>query len=183
MFGAAVIAAMPKIVVKQIEELAPEKITPVDGVKPVFTKKIYTGNCMYLHDGTTLVGASTLFHIEVQRDIIPIEPWRGRTRLLAKSATWGNGYPQYIQGQMKWNIFAEKFRWIDKEKRNQYFCENKSLMCLVKHENIKLQGEVYLTEMTLTIPADGFIEDDIVVTGVGQLIVNTDDNTVITSET
>jgi len=172
MFGAAVIAAMPKIVVKQIEELAPEKITPVDGVKPVFTKKIYTGNCMYLHDGTTLVGASTLFHIEVQRAIIPIEPFDH----------W-NGYPQYIQGQMKWNIFAEKFRWIDKEKRNQYFCENKSLMCLVKHENIKLQGEVYLTEMTLTIPADGFIEDDIVVTGVGQLIVNTDDNTVITSET
>jgi len=176
MFGAAVIATMPKIVVKQIEELPPEEITPVTPApviptpEPIKTKGIFSGNCLYLYDDAGLIAASTLFRLEFSRS------WQEQDSF--------SGWKEYTQGPMEWRISAEKLRWINGQAGMDYLVGMKPLKCLIHHDNLKIQGEVYLTECTLTAPCDDIIEEDIVLAGVGELIiiVDTDDDTNITPE-
>jgi hypothetical protein len=118
MFGAAVITAMPKIVVDQIISLPePIPISPaVNGVTPILTKRIIMppNGLLYIWDDerNILIGASDRFSLDLKQDVINI----GFDDLQ---------YPQFIRGQRSWNISASNIQWVNNpeelfEEKRQY---------------------------------------------------------------
>lgn len=74
MFGAAVVAAMPPLVVKQIDALPDSEAKPEKG--KVISESIETtfvdGMC-YLHDTKKIIAYSQLFNISLRKETIPIQ--------------------------------------------------------------------------------------------------------------
>jgi hypothetical protein len=161
--GAAIVATMPKIVVDQIEAIPPETITPVEPVKTEdISDQFWTEfeKILYIYDNNKLVAASTVFYLEITRPTIDMGEF-------------------FLPGLWEWKIAAEKLRWFNGCSGINYFAESNKLNCLVLHKELKVQGEVFITECAVKIPDDSDIEEDIVFTGSGTLIVEANDNTAI----
>jgi hypothetical protein len=157
-FGAAIVTAMPAIVVKEIEKFAP----PESLTSPIISPPIeveWADKVCYLFDDQGLIGGSTMFHMEMKRPFIDV--------------SHDMGYREYISGPWEWNIAVERMRWIDHKRGLDYFYENKPFKIAMKEGEYKLFGEVYLTECALTCPQYDEIEEDIVLQGTGALIFET----------
>ena len=97
-FGAAVIAAIPKVVIDQIEAIAPKDIIPIEKNKPLLN------NGLYIYDKNQLIAASTLFTVNSTHHHFDT------TSLDDLSY---NGYRSFIPMQYDSKIYAEKLRWFN----------------------------------------------------------------------
>lgn len=159
MFGAAVIAAMPKIVVDQIVSLPePPPISPaINGAVPIFTQKCSIPNgLLYIWDDkkNTLIGASDRFSLEFKQDWIDIE--------------MPSGFPLHYPGLRSWNISASNIQWINDPMES--FKEQRKLRCLIAKDNIKINGEIYISQLEITAPQFEKITSAAEFTGNGELI-------------
>lgn len=158
MFGAAVVAAMPKIVVDQIEKIPIEEITP-QVITPQAPKVIPNlgDRCLYLYDNDKLIAGSTQFNLEFHREFY--HEFLDHTAL-------------HIKGPYEWKVSVEKLRWFDYKVGMNYFEENIPLHCVIHYDkNLVVSGDTYLTECRLTAPMDAEIQEDIVLTGTGELLL------------
>jgi hypothetical protein len=159
MFGAAIVASMPKIVVEQIEETPIEELTPIP--KEAFEQVVshVKEKCLYLYDNEKLIAGSTDFALELRRDILPIDidPIKN--------------YPEYTTGKLQWNIAAYQLRWFNHKTGLHYFRENEPLQCVISYQGIRYKGDVYVTECSLTQAMMDNIQEDVMLEGTGNLII------------
>lgn len=142
LFGAAVVAAMPKIVVEQIEALPePVPISPVvNGGTPVFTKlePIAPNGLLYIYDEKDgLIGMSRIFSLEFKREFINLKDE-------------DEGWPSYFPGLRSWNISAEDIHWVRDSRK--YFAEFRKLNCILLKDDKKISGDIYITQLEFTSP-------------------------------
>jgi hypothetical protein len=168
-FGAAVVAAMPKIVVEQIEKAPPEtltpKIDPVNGVEPVFVKQkdYLKGNFIYLYDNDVVIAGSSMFAFAMDRPIIHNFSFDDPEIAFSYSAP------------MSWKIAVDKLLWFNHDKGMSYFTRYEPLQFVAVFNNARITGEALLVECSIGAPMFGQIEEDIVLQGTGAITIETMD--------
>jgi hypothetical protein len=153
-FGAAVIAAMPKIVVEQIETLPEAPISPaINGVTPIFTKKVPVNGLFYIYDDKEekLIATSTNFNIRFEQK-----------------------YIKHVPGLLSWDLSAENIQWI--ENPRQVFEENRKLRYLILKNGNKISGDVYITQLEYIAPQYEQISSSAEFKGSGALILEANEN-------
>jgi hypothetical protein len=176
-FGAAAIAAMPNIVLSQIEN-APPQFPPdrIEGKKVIKDGE----DILYLYDDNKLVGQSNDFFLNVNRELIDVttisnrrREWTGTYKKNGKKKyKWviePNMYPEYKQGRLRWNITSERIQWFVEPKT--LFTDCTMLKCICKYKDIKMQGEVMIESMNLNSCIYGVTEHSATFTGNGTLIM------------
>ena len=144
-FGAAAVAAVPAVVLKQIDSLPEESISqPLSEIDAV--GKIYTGpiehiisitpeeiGVLYIYDEREeqLIAASTNFRVDMFYKVIRLDSL--------------DDEPLFVNAPPLWSVSAEDIQW--KVDPTQVFDEGKVLKCLMAKDNIKYCGDVYLTEL------------------------------------
>lgn len=145
-FGAAAIAAVPTIVLKQIDELPPPPATPIEPVSPptpVSTKRPIPENGVFYiwdKDREELVGASTNFSLNMNANFIDV-------------TSWESPYREYVRGAPSWNIQAYNVQWLV-DPQELFERENKTLLCLMAKDDMKFTGDIYLSQISLTMPLE-----------------------------
>lgn len=156
-FGAAVIAAMPRIVVDQIESIAPRDIIPIE------KNKIIPNNGLYIYDKNQLIAASTLFTVNAKRQSFDT------------SSLDDIGYHYTIPARFDCKILVEKLRWFNGLSGRDFIESNDPLKILIYRDELRIEGEVLLTECALTFAELHEIEEDVVLTVMGDIIINTNE--------
>lgn len=167
-FGAAVVAAMPKIVVEQIEAAPPEtltpKIDPVNGVEPVFIKKDFiSGNFIYLYDKNVVIAGSSMFAFTMDRPVI--HDFSIDDPMVA--------FTHYAP--MSWRIGVDKLHWFAHNTGMDYFTGNKPLRFVAKFNDVKITGEALLVECTMMAPMFDQLEENVVLQGMGAIVIETNE--------
>ena len=162
-FGAAVVAAMPAILVRQIEELPPEKILSARLHNLDEPGQICHDNCMYIHDGENLLAASRQFNLVFKNHLVDV------TNAYSE-------YPEYVSGYREWKVWGENVMWLDGDTGMNHLMDHKPLYCLIYHGGSRIVGQVYITECSVSAPMYDHIELDVMMTGSGELIVDTNDD-------
>lgn len=147
-FGAAAVAAVPAVVLKQIDSLPEESISqPLSEIDAV--GKIYTGpiehiisitpeeiEVLYIYDEREeqLIAASTNFRVDMD---ISYSTFKYEDNMFET--------PHHVANPPSWSVSAKDIQW--KVDPTQVFDEEKVLKCLMAKDNIKYCGDVYLTEL------------------------------------
>lgn len=143
-FGAAAIAAVPTIVLKQIDALPQEPVTAIEPTPPTprlsVKRPIPENGLFYIwdKDEERLVGACTDFSLNMQCNYFD------QTLL---DGPW----VMYERGRPSWNIEANNVQWLV-DPQELFERENKTLLCLMAKDDMKFSGDIYLTQISLTIP-------------------------------
>jgi hypothetical protein len=163
-FGAAVVAVVPKPIVEAIEKAPPETLTPVvkEGVKtpPVFkTNDAF----IYLYDGEVLLAASNDVDLNWHHNPIEYEV---------------DGYRMHTAGLMSWDIEVLNLKYFNAEGIDSAFASNKPVQILYHMPNINIHGEAYITQMTMNAPFEDSSSNDLYLEGSGglQVILDPDNN-------
>ena len=163
MFGAAIVASMPKIVVDQIEKV--EQIAPnhndLSDVQGGFSHSVKEQR-MYLYDDNKLIASSDEFSLSWKKE--PINVSRRPDSIIPV-------YPEYWLGQPEWNIEARLF-WNDKEEGLFYFAEEKPLQVVICNEGVKFKGNAYIMEFHYTSGLEDYAWEDVMLSGVGEIIID-----------
>lgn len=156
-FGAAVVAAMPKVVVDQIESL-PEPISVPPPEKDVieYAKEQVdlalseSERVLFIYDtqNDKLVAYSYDFNIEAKRTVIPDEYRRS------------------------YEVRANKIFFTNTDNPDEYITEPDILRFVMKHNDIEVFGKMALTQLTKAIPIDKPIEYSAIFTNVESLVIN-----------
>lgn len=156
-FGAAVVAAMPKVVVEQIESL-PEPISVPPPEKDVieYAKEQVdlalseSERVLFIYDtqNDKLVAYSYDFNIEAKRTVIPDEYRRS------------------------YEVRANKIFFTNTDNPDEYITEPDILRFVMKHNDIEVFGKMALTQLTKAIPIDKPIEYSAIFTNVESLVIN-----------
>jgi len=143
-FGAAAVAAVPAVVLKQIDALPEEPIPPVDAIGKTYTGPIEhtikvdpeSIDVLYIYDEKEqqLIAASTDFRVDMQCRYYPDEEHSRFT-----------GQPEYRKAPPSWSVSAHNIVW--KVDPVQVFNKGNVLKCLMAKDNIKFCGEVFLAEL------------------------------------
>jgi hypothetical protein len=163
MFGAAIVASMPKIVVDQIEKVPIEEITPVPVLeKPKYVMYHLGEQCMYLYDNDKLIAGSTLFNLSFRREYLNM-----------MDSSYLDSYPpEFRMGRPEWSVTAEQLRWFNHKRGLDYFTNEKPLQCVIYNKGVVIKGNVYITQCTLTCGMETFIQEDVTLQGTGELIID-----------
>lgn len=141
-FGAAAVAAVPAVVLKQIDSLPEEPLAELnppleDEIKiiepePLRSRPIIDG-VLYIYDEREeqLIAASTNFRVDMFCNPIRLDSL--------------DDEPQFVNAPSSWSVSAEDIQW--KVDPTQVFDEGKVLKCLMAKDNVKYCGDVYLTEL------------------------------------
>jgi hypothetical protein len=157
MFGAAIVASMPKIVVDQIEkaeQIAPKHNDLSDiqgGISPSGKEQL-----MYLYDDNRLIASSSEFKLNYKRESIRVPP---------------DSYPEYYLSEMSWDVEASLF-WNNRKAGLDYFAENKPLQCVIYNKGLKIKGNVYITCCILSNGSLDYPYENVMLSGVGALIID-----------
>lgn len=158
-FGAAVVAAMPPIVVDQIEALPePTLISPVvNEVKPIFTRlePIAPNGLLYIYNDTELIGISRRFNLNMRQQYIDVTDFKG--------------WKQYLKGSLNWDISASDMNWAGDPR--EYFAEITKLNCIILKDNIKIIGDIYITQLEFISPMFEELSSNVEFEGSGALII------------
>jgi hypothetical protein len=154
-FGAAVVIAMPKIVVEQIEKNPP----PFPLEKSV----------IYIYNEEELIGESLHFKVNINQDYITIPPvkevkfWtgeytkKGKKKYRYQFVEDFSGYPEYIKGLKAWDVDVTNLKW--KKDPEQVFQERKLLHCLMKIDTVIITGDIHLSSLNLSAKYEGVTHD------------------------
>ena len=142
-FGAAAIAAVPTIVLKQIDDLPPEPDEKVAETILADTnipagKKTPTKGILYVWDKDTnqLVAGCTDFSLNIHMNPIDV-------------TQWGDMFPQFIAGPVSWDVQADNMQWLVDPM--ELFTRNDThLQCLMAAEDKKFCGDVMLERLETT---------------------------------
>lgn len=156
MFGAAIIASMPKIVVDQIE-----RTTPVQEVTQKETFSYQGQQRMFLYDDNKLIASSSEFNLLLRRELIDISHIR----------LDNPPYPEYRYGVPDWSVSARIY-WNNHKEGLYYFAEEKPLQCVVYDKGLRIKGNVYITCCILSNGSLDYPYENVMLSGVGNLIVD-----------
>ena len=178
-FGAATIAAVPAVVLKQIDELPTSEGVTNNPPKVDATGMCYTGpiksedSILYIYDDDQLVGSSSTFNLNFHQEINPMPkmrwvklPWDGRyykhkknkKGLPKKKHRWqciedDHAPVDYFPGVKSWNVRAYQIQWLlDPVKLFDH--PSTKLQCLMIKDDVKFFGSIYLTQLDSTSPLD-----------------------------
>jgi len=163
-FGAAIVAAIPKPIMEQLDKISDETLIPKVhqiSIKPIINTVPLDSSSrplLLLYDNSKLIGTSCHFELTCNRPLIKeTEQY----------------YPTFTLGLSEWNIMVNKMNWVDKKRGLDYFERNEPFQCTMKSpEGMLFQGDVLLTDCALTIFDS--IEEDIVLKGNGALTIETE---------
>jgi len=182
MFGAAVVAAMPIAVVNRIESqnVEPHSSTDTTPINTIWCDA--SDNILLIYDEKRLIGFSNLFTLDFQSpsliDISSLssEVWKGARKKPTKKHPKGKkiyesdyGSPEYWKASKSWSLNASMMNWDVSPM--EYMEGHKMLNCLIKHDNMKIVGSMYITSHTLSIPMDDQISGIATFDGSGELTV------------
>ena len=163
-FGAAALAAVPAVVLRQIDELPPPA-PPIDPpLPPTISAKrpVPQNGLLYIWDGerNELVGTSTEFSLNMHRHPIDVSSWYPEV----------TDYPTYMEGPTSWDAQAERIQWLI-DPRDLFERLPTQLQCLMAKDDMKFCGNVYLTQLYLTAPLYEETTYGAVFEGTGELIM------------
>lgn len=161
-FGAAVVAAIPKIVVDQIETLPPP---PIVKTKPIFVDERTDiavepkgDNCIYLYKNNILLGYSHEGNIEMDRSVLEV-------------SSIHSSYPEYIRGYSEYFVSMKKLKWLQGwGLLDEYFTKQIPVEVLCKRGNYVITGKCLIIERTNMWLGSGWVDIKLQVTG--QLIID-----------
>ncbi|NMC60073.1 MAG: hypothetical protein GYA51_11950 [Candidatus Methanofastidiosa archaeon] len=169
-FGAAVVAAMPKVVVEEIEKIPTEEITPTSSTvlewHDVVTEfKIPNGNRLFLYNDKQLIAVSTHFAVEftspktIDVNISPFDEFPSF---------------KYLSDPPCWKVQVDQLHWFNDNKGIDYFSEKQDLQVVLSCDNLTVNGNAYITEYSTSINVkdNASIIDAIELTGYGIWYVN-----------
>ena len=157
-FGAAAVAAVPPIVLKQIDELPPPEYVPNHLVEDDVVGMCYTGpiksegSILYIYDDNQLVGSSSIFNLNFHRiedDNAPVD---------------------YFPGIPSWNVRAYQMQWL-LDPVELFDRPSTKLQCLMIKDDVKFSGSIYLTQLDSTSPLDEKTTYGAIFEGNGELMV------------
>lgn len=123
-FGAAVVAAIPKPVMEQIEKITPVPVLKAD----VNSIGQSSENCLYIYDKEKLIGYSFNFNIETKFD----EPYPMNPQ-----------YIQHIYDPQTTHINVSNVHWTEEPQ-----IDNRRFHVLIKHNNLEISTEVLIVELS-----------------------------------
>ena len=167
-FGAAAVAAVPAVVLKQIDELPPP-----EGVTNNLPEVNTEGSILYIYDDNQLVGSSSIFNLNFHQEINPMPkmrwvklPWDGRyykhkknkKGLPKKKHRWqciedDHAPVDYFPGVKSWNVPAYQIQWL-LDPVELFDRPSTKLQCLMIKDDVKFSGSIYLTQLDSTSPLD-----------------------------
>ena len=174
-FGAAVVASMPPAVVKQIESL-PEPPVEWDDVIPSFPRgsvridpsnQMVSESVLCIYDKDRLIGYSNDFNLSIHHNFI-------RFRVDELSDDFYTG-----PVPLKWDLKVNHIYWYV----NPVYLDDTSLHCLILHEEMKLSGDVVISQLASFDPLDKPVWHEAHFEGAGALIIEPDDDTTIKKQT
>ena len=195
-FGAATIAAVPAVVLKQIDELpTSEGVTnnppKVDATGMCYTGPIKSeGSILYIYDDNQLVGSSSTFNLNFHQEINPMPkmrwvklPWDGRyykhkknkKGLPKKKHRWqciedDHAPVDYFPGIKSWNVRAYQMQWL-LDPVELFDRPSTKLQCLMIKDDVKFSGSIYLTQLDSTSPLDEKTTYGAIFEGNGELMM------------
>ena len=141
-FGAAVVAAIPKSVMEQIEA------TPIPEAKSIAKGGVinlknpetahfatFGKQILYIYDEDNFLGWSTDFNLSAKREAIPI-PKTKRVKI-GKKYYWiqdFEAYPDYKIGPFEWNIQACRLHWKVDDPSDLF---DKDLNCVISDKGMQ----------------------------------------------
>jgi hypothetical protein len=168
-FGAAVVAVVPKPIVEAIEKAPPETLTPM--IQPTVKEVVKSpplgtmnDGFIYLYDGDVLLAASNQVNLNFHHP----NPIQYEV----------DGYVMYTAGLMRWDIEVRNLRYFNSRMIEAAFSSIKPVKILYHMSNINIHGEAYIAEMTLGIPLEEAFFTDMRLEGTGglQVILDPDNN-------
>ena len=179
-FGAAVVASMPVVVLSQIEKTPP----PPNNKLPFPTNNHTKEGLLYIYKDIQLVGQSVLFNLTFKQNYQEVEGgkwekvWTGKytKKKGKKKYKWvfvPSEYPEYIKVPSEWFIVSDYIQWFVNPE--ELFCENDKLNCLIKQEDIKIIGDAYITEMSINSDPSLIYGRSVTLMGSGELILTADE--------
>jgi hypothetical protein len=136
-FGAAVVAAMPPLVVKQIDAL-PE--TEIKSEKEIVTpENIETAllcDVFYLYDNKEIIAYSHLFNFSLRRDTVPIQ----------ECSMDSDNWQHYISG----DTYVGIDNMIIKNIHSLDLCKSYHFLAINDDLDWKMYGDVYITKCEQT---------------------------------
>lgn len=162
LFGVAVVAAMPPIVVDKLSKLPP----PTTPVKPLPLPKEFTsGNTMCIFDRFHLIGWSNKFTLNFHQERIDVTSSRGRweKRVVGrkkngkKKKRWyfipATGYySEYIPGSKHWDISEAEVEWYVDPMIYFEKAYSEPMRCLIQSNGLKIEANGILTEIDMSAP-------------------------------
>jgi hypothetical protein len=167
-FGAAVVAAIPKSVMEQIEA------TPIPEAKSIAKGGVinlknpetahfatFGKQILYIYDEDNFLGWSTDFNLRFCNEACEV---------------YYLDYTEMLSGLKSWEINA---RYLKLKNYDNWVFHEKKLKCIIRYENMVLQGDTWCVQHTTTIPCDDLPSVDVIFAGAGRLtiILEKDDNT------
>jgi len=187
-FGAAVVVAVPIAVVNRIEQSeirhVSDRLHVADKlgtiIKPIDESIFNSNDILFIYDEERLIGYSRLFALNFYQApvdvslLYPPKVWNGKRKNLTKKHKKGKKiyeidyHPTYHKGSKQWTLDVDMVNW---EVDPMLLLENnKMLNCLIKHGNMKITGDIYLTSHSLSIPMYDGISGIATFEGSGELI-------------
>jgi hypothetical protein len=165
MFGAAVIAAIPKPVFEAMagkEPKPPINLIPttpniIDGVSPVFTKECtYSKSILFVYNKEKLIGECLNPILDIKQNYIEIPKGKYKRQhdKINHKYYWiwvpdWSGWKEYIPGVKEWGLTADDMEWY--EDPRSFLEGNERLNCVIKTPELTIIGEVLLTEFHIDI--------------------------------
>jgi hypothetical protein len=142
MFGAAVVATMPQVVVRQIENIPlseevkpqPEVIKPTP-VKSI-SKPITSENVLFIYDNEKLIGYSTEFDVTTEVKTM---------NFYVDSLI---GYYTQVPIPPKYTLSANHIHWVVNPK--DLFASKQTLDCLIRHDKLTIKAQMYISSLQVS---------------------------------
>lgn len=160
-FGAAIVASIPTVVFSQIENQAPPP--PPNNKLPFPTNNHTREGLLYIYNDTELVAQSTLFRFDYKQDIQELQGgawekvWTGKytKKKGKKKYKWifvPSEYPEYKPGLKQWSVESDYIQWLVDP--DILLMQNVKLKCLIKQADIKITGEVFISQLYASVSSD-----------------------------
>jgi hypothetical protein len=181
LFGAAVVAAIPKPVFDAIVAKSEPPVSPaVSGTQPIFTKeRSFPSSILYIYKGNELIGQCENFHLNTEQHFIEAPKGEYKKVKFGKKYRWMyvpdlEGWKETYPIGKEWCLTAANMVWY-KDGRDFLISLDK-LQCLIKTQDYTIMGDVLLVELNMSISIsksnlDPMINDCKFV-GTGQLMYN-----------
>jgi hypothetical protein len=156
LFGAAVVAAIPKPVFDAIVA-KPELPSPpeVNGITPIFTKGCsFPSSMLYVYKDDELIGQCINPTLDVKKHFIEVPKVEHKRVKVGKKYRWlwvpdSGGWKETIAIRKEWCLIADNMIWY--KNGRDFLVSDDKLKCLIKTDIYTIIGDVLLVELNMTI--------------------------------
>jgi len=170
LFGGAALAVLPPILVERLAATpipaSPEPPSLKLSAPPIQPPSAGTVLCLYRDMkegvGQVLVASSVEFAVNIHTPVRPVP------KVKWTKYGWIEDFdapPDYIRGLMSWDADVYRMQWYEDPRR----CFDEQLHMIALQEGHTWQGDVYITNYSISIPLEEEVSGEAKLMGTGEL--------------